>query len=147
MIKSIFLAFIQHCPLFHLVVSFMFSSLPSCRKKKNLITSQDRVLWIRERKSASSHIEANMVMAGKWVPWEHCSWKALWGRAWPGRLFTMATGERSLIYGQGGASVPSTLVSFEACSSPPKLISHCAHHRHLGLRVGHTSWTRQGQSN
>ena len=32
-------------------------------QEKNLITSQERALWTRERKSASSHTEANMVMA------------------------------------------------------------------------------------
>lgn len=111
-------------------------------QEKNLITSQERALWARERKSASSRTEANTVMAGKWAPWGHCSWKALWGRAWPGRLFTMATGERSLIYGPGGASVPNTLLSFEACSSPPKLVSHRAHHHHLGLR--RTGWDVPG---
>lgn len=111
-------------------------------QEKNLITSQERALWTRERKSASSRTEASTVMAGKRAPWGHCSWKALWGRAWPGRLLTTATGERSLIYGPGGASVPNTLLSFEVCSSPPKLVSHRAHHHHLGLR--RTGWDVPG---
>lgn len=48
-IKSIFLIFIQHCPLFQLVVSFLFSSLPSCRKK--ILSLHKRGLYGLERGS------------------------------------------------------------------------------------------------